>query len=440
MHHHPPSGPVPRRGALHALALAFLTANAGALECTPAWAPSAGLASIGTGYAIAEFDAGDGAGPVLFVGGGIDGSVQQWNGSAWQPLPVGPSAEVRGLAVCGEGAGPSLYATGEFLFCGSTQTPGVARFDGTNWHPVGNGISGFGLCVAEHLGPDGLGVVVGGLFLTASGITVNHIARWDGTTWSALDGGMNGPVDVLLDVREGPLAGLYAGGSFTIAGGSAASRIARWDGRSWSALGTGVNGTVRALAIFDDGSGPALHAAGSITDGSSFVVRKWDGSSWTTVGASFNGTHRALCSHDDGGGLGPSLLVAGDFSIVNSVPPVSAGRLARLGAAGWSSVGPTMNSSGIALRSTTHFGAPSLLVAGAFSAVGAIPSKVVARWAGCLLPMLPADFNGDGAVDGNDLGTLLGGWGPCPGCAEDLDGDGVVGGADLGELLGQWTG
>lgn len=50
------------------------------------------------------------------------------------------------------------------------------------------------------------------------------------------------------------------------------------------------------------------------------------------------------------------------------------------------------------------------------------------------------DFNGDTMVDGDDLGSLLGAWGPCPGCSEDLTGDGVVDGDDLGSLLGGWTG
>jgi len=49
------------------------------------------------------------------------------------------------------------------------------------------------------------------------------------------------------------------------------------------------------------------------------------------------------------------------------------------------------------------------------------------------------DLNGDGRVDGADLGTLLGQWGPCPGCSADFNGDGVVNGADLGTLLGNWT-
>lgn len=50
-----------------------------------------------------------------------------------------------------------------------------------------------------------------------------------------------------------------------------------------------------------------------------------------------------------------------------------------------------------------------------------------------------ADFNCDGVVDGDDLGTLLGYWGPClQPCPADLNGDGVVDGNDLGTLLGLW--
>lgn len=52
-------------------------------------------------------------------------------------------------------------------------------------------------------------------------------------------------------------------------------------------------------------------------------------------------------------------------------------------------------------------------------------------------PACPADLTGDGNVDGADLGTLLGNWGPCT-CSADLNGDGAVDGADLGALLGAW--
>jgi hypothetical protein len=48
------------------------------------------------------------------------------------------------------------------------------------------------------------------------------------------------------------------------------------------------------------------------------------------------------------------------------------------------------------------------------------------------------DLTGDGVVNGDDLGILLGAWGPGSGPA-DLDLDGNVDGNDLGLLLGAWT-
>jgi len=50
----------------------------------------------------------------------------------------------------------------------------------------------------------------------------------------------------------------------------------------------------------------------------------------------------------------------------------------------------------------------------------------------------PADFDGDGKVDGADLGILLCEWGVCGGCLADITLDGVVDGADLGYLLSNW--
>jgi predicted dienelactone hydrolase len=47
------------------------------------------------------------------------------------------------------------------------------------------------------------------------------------------------------------------------------------------------------------------------------------------------------------------------------------------------------------------------------------------------------DLNGDGVVDGTDLGIQLGGWSN-PGRG-DLNGDDVIDGVDLGILLGAWT-
>lgn len=55
------------------------------------------------------------------------------------------------------------------------------------------------------------------------------------------------------------------------------------------------------------------------------------------------------------------------------------------------------------------------------------------------LPLL-GDLDGDGAISGPDLATLLQRWGSNdPGIA-DISGDGIVNGQDLGLLLGAWTG
>ncbi|MFO0962066.1 MAG: hypothetical protein U0625_04075 [Phycisphaerales bacterium] len=51
------------------------------------------------------------------------------------------------------------------------------------------------------------------------------------------------------------------------------------------------------------------------------------------------------------------------------------------------------------------------------------------------------DLTADGAVNGADLGILLGNWGPAgPNSVADLNHDGIVDGADLGTLLGAWGG
>lgn len=54
-------------------------------------------------------------------------------------------------------------------------------------------------------------------------------------------------------------------------------------------------------------------------------------------------------------------------------------------------------------------------------------------------PPLPADVNGDGRVDAQDLTEVLNSWGT-PGGRADIDGDGTVNAADLTAVLSSWTG
>ena len=63
---------------------------------------------------------------------------------------------------------------------------------------------------------------------------------------------------------------------------------------------------------------------------------------------------------------------------------------------------------------------------------GAVATGVIAVGGGCAA----ADLNCDGAVNGADLGALLGQWGTAG--SADLNRDGTVNGFDLGLLLGAW--
>ncbi len=54
-----------------------------------------------------------------------------------------------------------------------------------------------------------------------------------------------------------------------------------------------------------------------------------------------------------------------------------------------------------------------------------------------LVPIMVADLNADGHVDGTDLSILLAAWGQT-GSTADIDGSGVVDGVDLSSLLAAW--
>ena len=75
-----------------------------------------------------------------------------------------------------------------------------------------------------------------------------------------------------------------------------------------------------------------------------------------------------------------------------------------------------------------------------YSTAGSSNHKSVTKIDMLFNPWNPADFTRDGRINGADLGTLIGTWGPCSGCPEDLNGDDVVDGADLALFLGSWTG
>ncbi|MCA9286801.1 MAG: S8 family serine peptidase [Phycisphaerales bacterium] len=105
------------------------------------------------------------------------------------------------------------------------------------------------------------------------------------------------------------------------------------------------------------------------------------------------------------------------------------------------SVDPTLTPQDVrtAIETTTlDLGTPGFDSLTGFGRINA-----AAALAAVLPPPVPGDLNGDGVVDGADLGLMLSLWGACADCEliqceGDLNLDCVVDGADLGVLLSNW--
>ncbi len=424
-------------------------------ECEPDWLPTFGGATgiLGEVVALTVFDDGSGAGPALYAGGnfttagGVSANfIARWNGQNWSPLGSGMDSFVHALTVFddGSGAGPALYAGGYFTTAGGVSASRIARWNGQNWSPLGNGMNNAvnALTVFDDGSGAGPSLYAGGLFTTAGGVSASRIARWDGQNWSPLGGGMNGGVADLTVFDDGSGAGpaLYAGGNFTTAVGVSANHIARWDGQNWSPLGSGMDSFVHALTVFDDGSGagPALYAGGNFTTAggvSANFIARWDGQNWSPLGSGMDSFVLALTVFDDGSGAGPALYAGGNFTTAGGV---SASSIARWDGQNWSPLGSGIHGWVVALTvfDDGSGAGPALYVGGAFIASPADDS-FLARWQGCTVDSGdPADLNGDGVVNGFDLMTLLSQWGAAG--AADLNSDGVVNGVDLLTLLSNW--
>jgi hypothetical protein len=310
---------------------------------------------------LAVFDDGSGAGLALYAGGsfvtagGVPANrIARWNGQSWSALGSGLLCSALALCVYddGQGAGPQLFAGGDFLSAGGVNANRIARWNGQGWSALGSGTSHSvrALTVFDDGSGSGPALHVGGLFPLAGGQVVNSAAKWDGQAWSTLGPGLETypigvppPIPVVAALAvfdDGGGAGprLYTGGDFQLAGGAAAQNLAAWDGQGWSALDHGPTHPVSALAIFDDrsGSGPMLYAGGSFRSIGGVAaerIARWDGRSWSPLGSGTNGTVSELIVFDDGSASGPGLYVLGNFITAGGV---STGTIARWDEQGWS--------------------------------------------------------------------------------------------------------
>jgi trimeric autotransporter adhesin len=365
--------------------------------------------------------------------------VARTDGTTTLPL-TGPAGEGANAAVHAIYARTvpgaiEVFIGGDFTSVGGVAASRIAKFTlptgattGT-WSAMGSGFNDTVLTIAEHNGD----IYAGGTF-TFSGLTLrSHIARWNGISWASVSSGFGNGLNDTVHALASFNGQLYATGEFTGTGiGGSFGRIARWTGSAWQQLTpNALAGLGRSLVV--DGStlvvGGTFASAGGL--GGTGAIARWNGSAWSSIGGGFIGNVYALAR------AGGSLWAGGVF-LFEGDPDAT---LARFQDGAWDLPG--------------DLGQPNLIVRGLLAAedevqvvgsymdIGAEPAIELATWsilslsASCCV----GDVDGNGAVDGADLATLLGLWGVVPaGTPADIDGNGVIDGADLAAMLGGWGG
>ena len=138
------------------------------------------------GFHMTVYD--DGSGPALYVGGSFNringgdpvNNIAKWDGTTWSPVGVGFDSAVQELIAFDDGSGEKLYAMGNFNNIGAapgTLTPAakMARWDGTAWEPLGTGASAntFGAIVFDA--GEGEALHFGGSFTSVDGVDSNRV-------------------------------------------------------------------------------------------------------------------------------------------------------------------------------------------------------------------------------------------------------------------------
>ncbi|MEW6252853.1 MAG: hypothetical protein AB1716_19625, partial [Planctomycetota bacterium] len=322
-------------------AFTFALLNAAFAQCPMEWAAGFGPAGVdGTVYALASFD--DGRGPALWVGGNfrlagdvVSPGLARWTGTRWEPAAPGPlGGIIRAFAIFDDGSGAALYAGG--------YPRNLLRWNGSQWVPLGPPLTDDILCLEVWDDGTGPALYAGGKFRYAGELQVNCVAKWDGRAWSALGTGVWDwwpEVNALAVYDDGGGGALYVGGAFSSAGGMPAANIARWDGHAWASLaGGGANNKVSALCSYDDGSGPALYAGGlflSVGGLTAFRLARWTATGWSQVPGLVDAAPvEALRVFDFG--EGPELCVGG---MVFDTAAGGGDGVMRYGPRGWAEVG-----------------------------------------------------------------------------------------------------
>lgn len=369
--------------------------------------------------------------------------IAKWTGSAWQAVSGGVNGTVYCMQVWddGLGGGPGLYVGGNFNIAGGVTAKGIARLDATGWNDVGGGVeldpypnhpTSQGEVRALALFDEGAGptLFAGGDFDVAGGVRGWGVARWNGSVWSVVGPErLNAPgptqypnyfkpINALLSFTDTDgVPRLFAGGSFSAAGlpGYSTSSIpglARWDGISWSPPSPGPGftftynptgspldrGGVYSLAASIDENQPTLFVGGRMRaysgQGDEPRVYKYRASigaiSATNLYSLSSDTLyavHALSPINIAGDLG--LLIGGDFGAPEGnriVLRLSNGAITSIGA-------NSLGANGVVYTVATlqHPLTPGFYIGGGFTSIGGVSASRLARF-GCAGASSPTAF------------------------------------------------
>ncbi len=250
----------------------------------------------------------DGLGRDLFVGGDFTSAggtpalnVARWNGVNWSPVGMLPGP-VLCFAVHDDGTGPALYAGGWF---GS-----VARWDGSGWISLGAPSDPGGTIYALESASLGAGprLFAGGQFNVGSQFI--GLQAWDGASWTPFLTGPNSTVSQLVATRGAGATNLWVTGSFTQVGGVAMPAAAVWDGVTWSPP-PGDPYLIGPLARFDEGTGHGTELHSAHFSG----IRRLRNGQWQIISGAVSGIGTpalsALVQHSANGAR--RLVLVGNF-------------------------------------------------------------------------------------------------------------------------------
>lgn len=249
---------------------------------------SGNLSGLGSGPGLAVDEIAFSPNGNVFVSGGGDARIRQWDGVVWTTVGTITGTLLRGVAVNIKNG--TLYAFGDFTAVNGVAAVDIARYVSGAWQAIGVPVTtqitsalilddddiyiGGDLAVYHwngstwtsigatssatnilELGLDGKLYAGGNGWASIGGVSANSAAYYNYVSWFALSGGLTGLSGNVFDIAFGPDGLIYYSGNFNVAGSlNLPDQAAIWNGSAWVYLALDLPGnpSIRAIEITPD--------------------------------------------------------------------------------------------------------------------------------------------------------------------------------------------